>query len=256
MKKLITFSLWGQNPKYTEGAIANAEIAQTLFSDWLCRFYVAGSVPKQTVDTLTSMPNVELVYMDSNITFSFFERIRIYIGGLDLEKQKSDLMQEWTLWRFYAASEPDVAIMVSRDADSRLSQRERSMVQEFEDSDFLFHDIKDHPHHFKRRGFCGGMWGVKSGVIDDIQGLFREFKVGYKKSIGRGIDEAFTELIHTRFCTSENTLKHYLSCPQTRYRYPLDDLNDFIGAIREEDGRPFLATKHRRLIEEFIRDND
>lgn len=255
MKKLITFSLWGQTPKYTEGAIANAKIAQSLFSDWLCRFYIADSVPKKTVETLTSMDNVELVHMDSNIKLSFLDRIRFYVRGMDLEKHKSDLMQEWMVWRFYAASEPDVAIVLSRDADSRLSRRERAMVQEFEDSGFLFHDIKDHPSHFKRKGFCGGMWGVKGDVIDDVQGLFQEFKVGYTKSIGRGIDESFMELIYTNFCTSENTLKHYLSCPHTRSRYPLNDLNDFIGAIREEDGTPFRATKHRRLIEEFIRDN-
>ena len=100
------------------------------------------------------------------------------------------------------------------------------------------------------------MWGVKSGVIDDIQGLFQEFKFGYKRSIGRGIDEAFLELLCTNFCTSENTLKHYLSSPETRSRYPLYDANDFIGAIRAEDGTPFRANKHRQLIEEFIGDNN
>ena len=37
--KLITFSLWGQDPKYLVGAIRNAELASEIYPDWICRFY-------------------------------------------------------------------------------------------------------------------------------------------------------------------------------------------------------------------------
>jgi len=37
MKKIISFSLWGDNPIYTQGAIRNAELAKEVYPDWVCR---------------------------------------------------------------------------------------------------------------------------------------------------------------------------------------------------------------------------
>ncbi len=34
MNKVISFSLWGDNPKYTIGAIKNAELSKTIYPDW------------------------------------------------------------------------------------------------------------------------------------------------------------------------------------------------------------------------------
>ena len=38
MKKIIAFSLWGDQPKYTVGAIKNADLAKEIYPDWTCRF--------------------------------------------------------------------------------------------------------------------------------------------------------------------------------------------------------------------------
>ena len=38
MKKVISFSLWGDNPKYTIGAIKNAELIDTIYPGWIGRF--------------------------------------------------------------------------------------------------------------------------------------------------------------------------------------------------------------------------
>ena len=37
--KVISFSLWGDNPKYTIGAMRKAELAATWYKGWKCRFY-------------------------------------------------------------------------------------------------------------------------------------------------------------------------------------------------------------------------
>ena len=34
MKKIISLSLWGDNPVYTQGAIRNAELAKEIYPDW------------------------------------------------------------------------------------------------------------------------------------------------------------------------------------------------------------------------------
>ena len=50
MKKIISFCLWGDNPKYTIGAIENAKLAKTIYPDWTCRFYVGTSTPDEIWD--------------------------------------------------------------------------------------------------------------------------------------------------------------------------------------------------------------
>ncbi len=64
MKKIISFSLWGDNPKYTIGAIENAKLAKTIYPDWICRFYVGNSTPDEIWDELYYMDNTEMINMD------------------------------------------------------------------------------------------------------------------------------------------------------------------------------------------------
>ena len=137
--KIISFSLWGDNPKYTVGAIRNAELAKQIYPDWICRFYLGQSVPDKIVWLLEAMQNVELVHKP--------------VDG------------DWTgmFWRFEPASEEDVEVMISRDTDSRLNMREKAAVEEWLKSDKRFHIMRDHPFH--KFPVLGGMWGAKKGVL-------------------------------------------------------------------------------------------
>ena len=36
MKKVISFSLYGNDPKYTIGMIKNVNISKELYPDWIC----------------------------------------------------------------------------------------------------------------------------------------------------------------------------------------------------------------------------
>ena len=55
MKKLICFSLWGDNPKYTVGAIRNAELIKTVYPGWKARFYCGTSVPQNIISELLKL---------------------------------------------------------------------------------------------------------------------------------------------------------------------------------------------------------
>jgi hypothetical protein len=151
-KKLITFSLWGNNPKYTIGAIQNVILAEKIYPDWICRFYLGQSVPEDIITTLEVFKNVEIVKMNE--------------------------MGNWSgmFWRFYPASEEGVDIMISRDCDSRLSYREKLAVDEWINSDKGFHIMRDHPWHGTE--ILGGMWGVKKGVLSEMKKLIDEFVKG------------------------------------------------------------------------------
>ena len=152
MKKIISFSLWGDNPKYTIGAIKNAEIAKEIYPDWICRFYLGKSTPIEIVKDLYGRDNTEVFVMNE-------------IG-------------DWSgmFWRFFPASDSDVDIMLSRDADSRLSIREKTSVDEWISSDKGFHIMRDHPVHATQ--ILGGMWGCKLGVVVEMKSLIQKYVKG------------------------------------------------------------------------------
>jgi len=150
MNKIISFSLWGNDPKYCVGAIRNAEIAAELFPDWVCQFYIGEGVPVETQGILANLDNVDL---------------------LDIPT----LLDGWKgmFARFSPASDPEVDVMISRDCDSRLSLREKAAVEAWMESDKGFHIMRDHPWHGS--SILGGMWGVKRGVLSDMEELMEDW---------------------------------------------------------------------------------
>jgi hypothetical protein len=152
MKKLISFCLWGDNPVYNIGAIRNAELAKEIYPDWVCRYYVGKSTPTNTIEKLKTFDNVEIVEMDEE--------------------------GDWTgmFWRFYPASEESVDVVIVRDCDSRLNQREKDAVDEWLISDKGFHIMRDHPAHGTE--ILGGMWGSKKGTIKNMKQLIGEYIKG------------------------------------------------------------------------------
>jgi hypothetical protein len=135
MTKIISFSIWGDNPKYTVGAIRNAQLAQIHFVGWECHFYYDSSVPGIIISALNQFTNSKTIKVDDG-TFGAF-------------------------WRF-RAMEKDT-IVLSRDTDSRLSERERIIVSDWLNTDTKLCIIRDHLHHYEFP-ILAGMWGIKDGL--------------------------------------------------------------------------------------------
>jgi len=139
MKKVISFSLWGNNPTYTIGAIKNAEQAKKFYPDFECWFYIhEDSVPKEIIENLTILDNTKIILKS---------------GDLNNENCKP------RMWRYEPIDHPEVEIMLSRDTDTRFLLREKLAVEEWIKSSKNFHIMRDHPHH----NFCilAGMFGTK-----------------------------------------------------------------------------------------------
>ena len=205
MKKIISFSLWGNNPKYTIGAIKNAELSKIIYPDWICRFYCGKSVPLDIIEKLKSYDNVEVIEMDE--------------------------YGDWNgmFWRFYACEDADV--MISRDTDSRLSFREKSAVDEWMNSDKDFHIMRDHPYH--NALILGGMWGVRNGLLKNIIPIINE----YNKGNFWQVDQNFLKekiypiiknnsFVHDEFMNFENWKKSF---PTKRNN------KEFIGDVFDEN---------------------
>lgn len=141
MKNVIAYSLWGEEKIYWSGALENIKINKILFPTWINRFYVDDSCNVELINSIKG-ENVEIVLIKSKESFS----------GM--------------FWRFYAASDPEVDIFLSRDCDSRISNREFMAIKEWIESDKDFHIMRDHPYHTVP--ILGGMWGCRKGIMRDI----------------------------------------------------------------------------------------
>lgn len=151
MKKVISYSLWGDNPIYTHGALRNLEMAKEIYPEWTCRFYLDKNVPEDIVTKLKE-------------------------GGAEVYKYMKDGDWYAMFWRFLPASDPKVDVMISRDCDSRLTVREKEAVEEWLKSDKLFHIMRDHPYH--KTEILGGMWGVKKPLLNNMKNLMGSYKMG------------------------------------------------------------------------------
>jgi protein O-GlcNAc transferase len=149
--RVVSFSLWGELPKYNAGAVRNAALCREMYTGWTARFYVGTSVPAETLRALRA---------------------------LDAQVIEMDEPGDWRgmFWRFEAASDPAVEAMISRDCDSRLNRREAAAVAEWMASDAAFHIMRDHPAHCTP--ILGGMWGVKAPLLRDCAALIRPFAPG------------------------------------------------------------------------------
>ena len=150
-RKIIYFSLWGDDKKYTIGALRNAELALSIYPGWVCRFYLGKSVPLDISEELQEFSNSEIINMN----------------------EKGD----WTgmFWRFLAADHLS-DIVLSRDTDSRLNKREKAAVDEWLNSDKDFHIMRDHPYHATE--ILGGMWGCRNGILHGIADLINDYQKG------------------------------------------------------------------------------
>lgn len=137
--KVISFSLWGTDPLYVEGAIRNADLAAVIYPEWTCYYYCNSCVPKEIIDRLKNKPNTKVIELaDEGGTFS-------------------------ALNRFLVVEEDGVEYAIFRDADSRLSIREKLAVDEWISCGSDIHSMRDHPYH----GWFiqAGMFGLKAEIF-------------------------------------------------------------------------------------------
>ena len=144
-KLLISFSLYGDNPKYTEGAIQNVLLANKVYPNWTCRFYVDNSVPKKITDELLNLgAQVYFVKQNNKIT----------------QRQRS-------LWRFLALNE--VCRVIFRDTDSRVNAREKWVIDQWNQSGKTYSRIWDaeHQEYGHSNPLMAGMLGAVSVTPKD-----------------------------------------------------------------------------------------
>jgi protein O-GlcNAc transferase len=222
--KVISFSLYGDNPKYTIGAIKNSEVREKFYPDWQMRVYHNDSVPNYVLEQLEAN-NVVLINtkVDQNVCNA--------------------------MWRFAPASEEGVEYFISRDCDSRLFERDVAAVEEWIASGKDFHIIRDHPggHAWE---ISAGMWGAKGGFIENIKEKMDQYTQTSSWVTDRAVDQRFLqEIIYPQALTSLFVNDEYfnyegIGTPIKRDR-KLDDFA-FIGEPFDENDDQLA--NHRDMI--------
>jgi len=148
-KRVVSYGLYGSNPKYTIGAVRNAELVKVYFPGWIARFYCDKTVPTDILRQLKAL-GAEIVEIND---------IKGGIAGM--------------FWRFLVADDPTVDRYIVRDSDSRLNARERFAVEDWIRSGKGVHSIRDHPNH--ERPLNGGMWGGVHGAVKGMGALVKKY---------------------------------------------------------------------------------
>jgi hypothetical protein len=216
MKKIISFSIWGSNPKYTLSAFKNIELAKKLYSDWICRFYVDETVPKEIREDLHDEAEI-IVMPRSDGNYGMF-------------------------WRFLPLDDLEVERFIVRDTDSRLNIRERAAVKEWEESGKCFHLMRDNKSH-NVVPICGAMWGATKDFRPGYENLLKKWLSlnGHRVfSHPRGkyfytdqlfLAEIIWPLIINKHIAHESVLSTY---PGDKKKFPIENLDStFVGQSME-----------------------
>lgn len=157
--KVISFSLWGRDPAFFAGALANVQLARQIYPDWTCMFFVDHDTPTSMVAPL--IDEKSMVYWRT-----------VWKGPW-----------EGLFWRFEPISDPFVTHTIVRDCDSRVNPREAAAVAQWLASGKMFHVMRDHYEH--NVPIMGGMFGSLHWP------LMETFMKEWKDFDSKGCDQRF-----------------------------------------------------------------
>ncbi len=226
-RDVISFSLWGDKPRYLRGALHNALVAPEVYPGWVCRFYVDDSVPLEFRSALREV-GAELVE----------------------ERDPARLDNRHRLARrFWVANDPGVGYFLVRDCDAVINRREAEAVKAWMESGRWFHVMRDWWTHTDL--VLAGMWGGVAGVLPDLGELFERYKCGKVET--PNWDQWFLRdrvwglirrhcLVHDRFFRTPGSLPFPGAEPEGNTHVGQDEF-----AVRREAQRKALAGWIERL---------
>lgn len=202
MKKVISFCLYGTNATYILGMKENILLASQYFPEWIVRIYYNSTVPEKYIVEFKNL-KAECILKEN-------------LG-------RNKMNWEGMFWRWMPLDDNDVAIWISRDADSRLSKREADIVNQWMQSGKTLHCIRDHKCHY--HAIMGGMFGINN----------KSFHAKYKfKKISDIISDLY---------------KYYKERP---YNVDQEFLNSQVWNLLKDDVMAHISNKGRRIYNSDI----
>ena len=193
MVSAFSFCLYGpETPKYYTGLLENIQLINQHYPTWTIYVYAGADVPTHFLETLRSRPSV--VVRETGL-----------YGPIN------------TVHRFFAIDEPDVDLVLFRDADSRIHWKDRWAIQRFLESGKTAHLIRDHREH--GTAILAGLWGLRKGVLQrPLRDLLAEWVPTHagsgdaKDPLGFGIDQNFLLLVVYPRITADALVHYSFNC--------------------------------------------
>jgi len=214
---VIAFSFCLYNPPkslYYSGLLENIELIQRHFPQAYIYVYIGNDVPESFVIELRVRQNVILRFTNAT-------------GPVNM------------IHRFFAIDEPEVDIMLVRDADSRVHWKDRWAIREFlHTPSAKVHTIRDNPEH--TAAIMGGLWGMRKIPGINIRAIYDLYKQSSQTNHGIGLDQNFLmECLYPRIASvlmihSSQTWK--FRPQEVLHPFPFAYTND-IYCGRIEEGR-------------------
>lgn len=171
MKNVISYSLWGDDPFYVEGALHNIALAKKFYPNWVCRFYIDETVPDEFYKKLVD-------------------------AGAEVVERTGNRGTLGSMWRFEVMFDPEVDKYIIRDTDSRIYYREKVAVDEWLESGKSYHVMRDHRLH--NVPMLAGMWGGTVSNSMQFQEAYFRWINDPNVTVRKGCDQAFLELVMWR----------------------------------------------------------
>ena len=153
-QKIVGFSFYGDinsdNSKkkgYFRGILGNLKLMPKYYPGWVMRLYYDLDKADPIFQDLC-----QLACHDANLDICDAKHLP---GTPFVDARRVFAMN----WRFFPTLDPQVDVFVSRDLDSRFSHREFAAVQEWLNSNYQFHFMRDNPAHTTT--ILGSGWGSK-----------------------------------------------------------------------------------------------
>jgi hypothetical protein len=204
--KIVSYSLFGNSPRYTINGLINADLCAEFYPEWTCRIYHDGTVPNNVLSALGQKKHVELVLCNR---FTGHSR---------------------RMMRFLAYD--NCSVFISRDIDSYINKREALAVHEWLESDKNLHIMRDHPHH--KNKIQAGMFGLKkSSKLNSMSSLIDGFLNSSNNYLS--MDEKFlTDKVYDNFLNDMIVHDDYnfYSDQTNKWKEPIinnDEYGQFIG---------------------------
>jgi hypothetical protein len=148
-RNVISFSLWGANPRYLRGLLRNLLLAPDLHPGWKVRVHLDSTVPEEFVTLIHET------------------------GGETVLQPDGQTVRQKLAWRFLVADDHAVGRFLVRDADSVFSLRESLAVRAWTESDRWFHVMRDWWTHTDL--VLAGMWGGIAGVLPPMAVMLERY---------------------------------------------------------------------------------
>lgn len=224
MKFIVSFGLWGTDPKYYVGATKNLQFLKQHRPEWEVHFY----------------------YRTDNVIISTIEFLKTngaYTFDVTNETYTSAPSNEHSMFWRYTPFFDSNNIAIARDLDSRFSQRELNYIDKWLASGTSYFIIRDHPWHSPVPGGLVGMKGNASFKLD-CKNYVENNNISYGKD---------QEFLAEHFSRIHANQIYYCGYDDKTNYIPRDNKGFFIGMQVDENDLPTVpsATVSLKFLSEL-----